>query len=638
MSKLLGIARTLSPKPVLALALAFALFAGLQLGYQIERREQMDNFEQLENFNRWMDAQLESYHRRDALILQYAQTANPATLAELKLDFEPNTSLTADSISRLIENNPQLQMQLAELTLLFSMATDRQQLTAYLLSNPAAPAGLPASLASQPPSEVARVIIQSPDRAGASSRLFQHHHGLREQVSDELHEHIESVTRLTNILLYSSDASLLLVIAAIFWVAIVYARNERRLEAAEQKNQLMQALELALEETEQHKNALETKNQQQARMFSIIAHELRTPAAAIQMLAQEGDEASDRRSDLESSSEHLLQVIDDLRQAINPDLDFVIQQRPFSAESLTREIQRQIAPLFARGELSLQVSIDQPSPHSLYLSDPFRLRAIVTNLLRNAYYHSEGRKVALSVTVAATDDAGQLMTVRVEDDGKGIPPGDVERLFSPFERGDSKASGTGVGLHLVKTWTEKLGGSILCEHSPMGGAAFIIGLPLTPATESTEEADQQLLDSARALLKNKTVLLVEDDELLGKVQHNILKKNFNCVIHRALHGLHALELAAEHAVDLVITDYFMPEMDGVGLINALRATGHNMPIIALTAATIGEERAELAEAGADHVLPKPLDIRMLADALLSLEGENRLDPVKGAQSRSKSWH
>ena len=370
-------------------------------------------------------------------------------------------------------------------------------------------------------------------------------------------------------------------------------------------------------------------NEKQRRMFGIISHELRTPAAAIHMLAGEMELKDDEREELNSVSRHLLSVIDDLRVAVNPDTEITLHIAPFDVHTLVNEVERQVSTLVSAAGMSLQVkrqAIDNGC--DALVTDAYRLRTIVTNLIRNSVAHSGGSRIELVFETRADGETQAHLTIRVEDDGKGIPPDQLDRLFMPFERGDTAAAGTGVGLHLVKSWTEKLGGSVEYSTSELGGACFSVLLRLGCARhhEISAYSSESLatLFEAKAVLKGTRVLLVEDDRILRNITSRLLRKEFDIDLLVAEDGIEALKTLESNSVDVILTDYFMPNLDGVGLIQALRGQGKLMPIVALTAATIGEERSELMQAGAFAVLAKPLDLNRLAEVICQLAGQGEL--------------
>jgi len=141
-------------------------------------------------------------------------------------------------------------------------------------------------------------------------------------------------------------------------------------------------------------------------------------------------------------------------------------------------------------------------------------------------------------------------------------------------------------------------------------------------TQQDDSQATQLL-GAKAILQGKRIMLVEDDRILRNSSRRLLEKNFGVQVVVAEDGLKALELLKNESVELILTGYFMPNLDGRELVQELRKQGRLLPIIALTAATIGQEQDELKQAGADVVLPKPLDVHRFAQAMLDLDAAQR---------------
>jgi len=228
------------------------------------------------------------------------------------------------------------------------------------------------------------------------------------------------------------------------------------------------------------------------------------------------------------------------------------------------------------------------------------------------------------------------MTFSIEDDGRGIPEADRERLFEPFERGQTLANGTGVGLYIVRQWVGLMGGTVGIRSSQFGGARFDICIPLrfedSPADQGSRTLPQ--LEVVQKSLASKRVLLAEDDPVLRKVVKRQLEQLLQLEVTAVENGQAALNLLEDNPYDLLITDYFMPGLDGRKLILTLRERGITLPIMGITAATIGEERNELTSAGADAVLTKPIKKEALITELTRLMDEGRIAPSMPSASKS----
>lgn len=372
------------------------------------------------------------------------------------------------------------------------------------------------------------------------------------------------------------------------------------------------------------KNQMARQNAEQTRMFGIISHELRTPASALDMMIQNEGLIDEDRHELQSASRHLLNVIDDLRAAVQPDGQVVLTTAPFSLSRLVSEVERQISPLYSNSQISFHFELPDWEPDQ-YLSDAYRLRVVLTNLLRNANYHSEAKRVWLTVRRVQSLEDGDGIRFTVEDDGKGIPVDRADGLFEAFTRGETKSGGTGVGLYIVRQWIQLLGGDVKYRPSEHGGACFEVSVVLPKASaREADSTDGSSADKLKARVEGLRVLFVEDDRILRKLGVSLLEKHYGMNVTVACDGAEALEIFKGQEFDLLITDYFMPKMNGTELIRTVRNDGSRIPAVAVTAASAGNEAHELYDAGADTVLIKPFSIDKFDDVIAGLIDGGRL--------------
>lgn len=364
-----------------------------------------------------------------------------------------------------------------------------------------------------------------------------------------------------------------------------------------------QDLARTLEAKTQALKELERQKQQEHRLFAVICHELRTPLAALRLLLSDKEslDADLRDTQLSMTADQLESAIEDLSVAINPDKPIVLRVAPFKLSSIIGLAQYQVRSLLASDGFSLE--LEDGVPDSIEVNgDSGRILMMLTNLLRNAILHSGGSEIWLSQHLVGSDEIKGSVTVewRVSDNGNGIPAADIDRLWAPFERGNSKSDGTGIGLHVVQSTCRAMAGEVHYEPSEEGGACFVIRLPLQLAKEkSTLTADNRYAEL------NWNVLLVEDSPVIRLMTANLLKK-MGFTVTEAYDGTNGLDQFKSGDFDLIVCDYFMPNLDGAEMTHEIRSMGAKLPIIAVTAATLGEEADILRDAGVDHVLPKPL--------------------------------
>ncbi len=363
---------------------------------------------------------------------------------------------------------------------------------------------------------------------------------------------------------------------------------------------------------------LESVIQKQKQMFAVIGHELRTPAATLNMMLDADNSAiTESFDDIRSTSQHLLAVLDDLRTVVEPEL---IQERELSNARPLEIIERSLTPLKAmldKQQIRCRVKSNDLAAHPFNL-DQRGIRQVLTNLVKNAVVHGQGSRIQIQVDVTAPTSASERalhqLRIRVEDDGRGIPSSQYESIFEPFERGDTDADGTGLGLHICREIIQANGGTLnVKESEALGGACFTIDMTVEPWQSAIPDETASMVS-----LEGLSVLMAEDNLMLRKLSENLLQKlGANPVLVE--NGQLALDQFNNQKWDLIITDIFMPEMNGYELVEAIRATGSRVKVLGVTAATVGNERDLLLKAGADVVMGKPITSDSLQNALLQLQ-------------------
>lgn len=364
----------------------------------------------------------------------------------------------------------------------------------------------------------------------------------------------------------------------------------------------------------------EIATQRQREMFAIIGHELRTPVASIEMIT------SDEEMDFESQRQHvnsiahsLLNILEDLRVVVSPDR--ALEAQAVNANP-TDTLSRTLLPLVSFVESKgLKLTSDLPyTDNHLYTFQAQALRQIATNLVKNASIHSKGSSVRVEFDINSQDDRSATARLVVRDDGKGIPESHRERIFDAFTRGDGQQDGSGLGLFIVRELVKKLDGTLEVFNTPSGGACFEIEFPLLRSNLPSELPESDLYENLCGL----HVLLAEDDKTLRLLSAKALEKR-GATVDAFENGALALEAFDSGDYDLVITDLMMPEMDGHALTQEIRARGSQTPIFAVTAAVIGDETELFRELGANAVIPKPINLKRVAQELRNLGSEATAD-------------
>ncbi len=365
----------------------------------------------------------------------------------------------------------------------------------------------------------------------------------------------------------------------------------------------------AIDVTEQinRKRELETLLERQRSMFAILGHELRTPAAAISMLAKDTASPKDLLLDqIHDVSEGLLTVLEDLRVVIAPDRAAEYKPVSKSPKDIIERAIRPLSPLAHQHGVSLIYESNlNDDRHQVYEQ---LLRQSVTNLVKNAIVHSKGTQVQVNLAINSEHNEATLI---VEDDGVGLPSHMIETVYEPFIKGNNSSDGSGIGLFVAKEMAERMQGELADSASSLGGAKFTLTFPVERAQQAESRA------TTRADLTGLRVLLAEDDLLIRTLTHQTLGRA-GAQVEVAEDGKVALGKFERGQFDLVLTDIMMPELDGFGLTRALRELDKTTPIIALTAAVLGEETDRIQDLGATGVLPKPINLNRLMETLQEL--------------------
>lgn len=255
-------------------------------------------------------------------------------------------------------------------------------------------------------------------------------------------------------------------------------------------------------------------------------------------------------------------------------------------------------------------------------ADPTRLRQILGNLISNAVKFTDHGGVTVTAEAVPEEHDTVNLTVRVRDTGIGIPGDKLQRLFQAFSQLDTSSSrrfgGTGLGLVIARRLAQMLGGDLTVTSAPGEGSCFTLQLRLLYRPARPQADKRAPVEAAAEGLRGR-VLLVEDNEVNRMVARRMLER-LGLSVRVAGDGREALALLARETVDCVLMDMQMPVMDGLEATREIRrregARGlRPVPIIALTANAMGDERRRCLEAGMDAHLAKPYRRQTLARLL-----------------------
>ncbi|MEE2731194.1 MAG: 7TM diverse intracellular signaling domain-containing protein [Pseudomonadota bacterium] len=359
--------------------------------------------------------------------------------------------------------------------------------------------------------------------------------------------------------------------------------------------------------------------------LATISHELRTPMngvlGCLQHL-QHGGHAESSNPYLnfaDRSARQMMMMVDSLLAYTELQSGKLsIQNEPLKIHELVDRSHKLFIDSCKKKGIQLSVSIDENTPLILF-GDPERLCQVLNNLLDNAVKFTHEGQIDVQLSSSAIQPESRLLQleVRVSDTGIGVEADKQEQLFETFRRGDGNIKrgygGLGIGLSVVKSLLDKMGGSISFVSQPGIGSTFTISLPCHYQTNELTERYNEHFKARQPQLKTLTVLVVEDNPVNQLVVKGLLKK-YGYEVVSASNGAEALEKLERHRINLVLMDCQMPIMDGFETTRRIRnsdADYRNIPIIAVTANAMSEDRHLCIQAGMNDYLCKPIDAQIL---------------------------
>jgi len=388
------------------------------------------------------------------------------------------------------------------------------------------------------------------------------------------------------------------------------------------------------EEATKGRAEAESQSQLKSRFLAMMSHEIRTPITGILgvLEALVDTQMTPEQIDLVNtginSSLHLKRIVDDSLdmsklEAGKMSLESII----YSPGELVESAVRLFEPKFKTKGLTIRVEGDHHLPEFLH-GDPARIKQVLLNLISNSWKFTETGGIILRV-----DYSDSALLICIEDTGIGIPPEVRSLLFREFSMLENvhvhQYEGTGLGLAICRKLADLMGGCITHTDNPAGGSRFTVTVPSKEA-QSIEVKPGPVAEIK--LPENIKVLLVDDNATNLKVIA-LLLENLGCQVSVASHGADAVQLTTrdrQNQFDLVLMDISMPVLGGVEATRQLRKTftSEQLPVIAMTAHVVDEDRKTYFEAGMNDVITKPLrkmDLARLLRKFSSCEGTEEID-------------
>ena len=377
-------------------------------------------------------------------------------------------------------------------------------------------------------------------------------------------------------------------------------------------------------------------NQAKSNFLTNMSHEIRTPINAVlgmdEMILRESEDPAiiEFACNIKSAGETLLALVNDVLDLAKIESGKMhLIEVDYRTTDVIRSIVNTMTLRMSEKGLSFIVEADKDIPSVLH-GDEMRMKQIVMNLLSNACKYTREGFVKLRFSGQRLEETYKLK-VEVIDSGIGIKPEDLSKLFDSFERMDEKENrnieGTGLGLNITSNLLTMMGSRLRVKSVYGEGSTFyfeveqeiIDSYPIGDIHKSGVKSYDSDRSGKAFMAPDARVLVVDDNAINLAVMKGLLKKT-GMQVETALSGMDCLQMIKGTEYNLIFMDHLMPEMDGIETLQKMKNyqlhKNVNTPVIVLTANAVTGAREKYLEQGFSDYLTKPVDVKMLEDAIL----------------------
>ena len=399
------------------------------------------------------------------------------------------------------------------------------------------------------------------------------------------------------------------------------------------QKQFEEDLERVYDRERKARDEAEDANRSKDFFLAFVSHELRSPLNAILgwskiLLSKKVDEETQKNAleTIERSARSQSKLINDLVDSARiASGKLRLEFQPLNLYQTLKSVYHSQKPLTDAKNITL--TLDAQSEEVPVIGDVTRLQQIFNNLISNSIkFTPSGGSISINLT-----NTSNMTKVVIKDNGQGINPDSLPFIFRQFSQANDNQSvnkqGLGLGLSIVKVLVEKHNGAVRAESAGIGlGSSFTVSLPIAVG-ETLQTAAKPAQFDAKPL-ENITILLVEDDADSREVMQLFLEQCGAQVIgaESAAAAVNLLSALENNLPDIIVSDLAMPGEDGYSLISRLRQSsekqGGQIPAIALSAFTTGENKRKALECGFQKYTTKPFDPDLLIKEILDLVRPN----------------
>ncbi len=416
---------------------------------------------------------------------------------------------------------------------------------------------------------------------------------------------------------------------------LVVRLNEQNAQIRKQVESLEAQKKQLIDLSEQ----LEETTQAKLNFFTNISHEFKTPLSLISGPIDDLISNKQMPANAEVPLDILKRNSSKLTRLITELLDFrtlesgnlAVNYSMGNLDTFLREILKMFADVIRRRNLHFEYEVDDSGYEIPF--DPIKMEKVFTNLLSNAFNHVD-KEGTIRIRLSSTPiESGRDINLSVFNSGSYIPPENIEKIFQRFYTLDAEQKGTGIGLALVTSLVDALGGVIQVDSEQATGTTFTVKIPLEKdlltdarfntktyvpefaklklATMGEEDVASGILDEMAREEGKPTVLVIEDNVDMRYYIRTILSSDYHVLL--AKDGNIGTSKAFKLLPDIVLCDIMMPDMDGYEVCRQLKGnpSTKDIPIILLTACSLDEQRARGYESGAEAFMQKPFNVTTL---------------------------